>query len=108
MIEKYIEAMQNGDYQALAACFAPKCRYFDYCPIGASRANYHVYGRPAIEMFFRNKFTFRILSISDPVIEDERSANFLVNYGGTYLYARATVELADESGLIQELTVRPA
>ena len=44
MIEKYIEAMQKGDYKALAACFAPKCRYFDYCPIGANHDNYHVYG----------------------------------------------------------------
>ena len=108
MIEKYIEAMQNGDYKALAACFAPKCRYFDYCPIGANRDNYHVYGRSAIEMFFHNKFTFGILSISDPVIESPTCANFLVAYGGTYLHARATIELATEDGLIQELTVRPA
>ena len=50
MIKKYIEAMQKGDYKALAACFAPKCRYFDYCPIGANHDNYHVYGREAIEM----------------------------------------------------------
>ena len=55
MIEKYIEAMQKGDYKALAACFAPKCRYFDYCPIGANHDNYHVYGREAIEMFFHHR-----------------------------------------------------
>ncbi len=108
MIEKYIEAMQNGDYMALAACFAPKCRYFDYCPIGTNRDNYHVYGRAAIEMFFHNKFTFRILSITDPVIESPTSANFLVAYGGTYLYARASIESYTEDGLIQEMTVRPA
>lgn len=108
MIEKYIEAMLNGDYKALAACFAPHCRYFDYCPIGTNRDNYHVYGREAIEMFFHHKFTFRILSITDPVIESETSANFLVAYGGTYLSARATIEMATEDGLIQELTVRPA
>ena len=70
MIKKYIEAMQKGDYKALAACFAPKCRYFDYCPIGANHDNYHVYGREAIEMFFHHKFTFRILSITDPVIRE--------------------------------------
>ena len=108
MIEKYIEAMMNRDYKALAACFAPKCRYFDYCPIGTNRDNYHVYGRVAIEMFFHHKFTFGILAISDPVIESETSANFLVSYGGTYLYARASIELIDEDGLIHELTVRPA
>lgn len=108
MIEKYIEAMMARDYQALAACFAAKCRYFDYCPIGVNRDNYHVYGRTAIEMFFHNKFTFGILSISDPVIESPTCANFLVAYGGTYLHARATIELYTEDGLIQELTVRPA
>lgn len=108
MIEKYIAAMQAQDYKALAECFAPKCRYFDYCPIGVNRDNYHVYGKTAIEMFFHNKFTFRIISISDPVIENDTTANFLVAYGGTYLHARATIELATEDGLIQELTVRPA
>lgn len=108
MIEKYVAAMQAQDYKALAACFAPKCRYFDYCPIGANRDNYHVYGKTAIEMFFHNKFTFRIISISDPVIENDTTANFLVAYGGTYLHARATIELATDDGLIQELTVRPA
>lgn len=108
MIEKYVAAMQAQDYKALAECFAPKCRYFDYCPIGANRDNYHVYGKTAIEMFFHNKFTFRIISISDPVIENDTTANFLVAYGGTYLHARATIELATEDGLIQELTVRPA
>ena len=45
---------------------------------------------------------------TDPVIESETSANFLVCYSGTYLYARATIECATEDGLIQELTVRPA
>lgn len=108
MIRKYVNAMTRGDYKALAECFDPKCRYFDYCPIGVNRDNYHVYGRTAVEMFFHNKFTFRILSVSDPVIENENSANFLVAYGGTYLYARATIERYSESGLIQELTVRPA
>lgn len=108
MIQQYIDAMMKGDYKALAECFAPKCRYFDYCPIGTNRDNYHVYGKVAVEMFFHHKFTFRILSISDPVIESDTSANFLVSYGGTYLYARASIESADENGLIQELTVRPA
>jgi hypothetical protein len=108
MIEAYVDAMLKGDCVALAACFAPKCRYFDYCPQSAGRDNYHVFGREAIEMFFRNKFTFRVLSISDPVIESPTSANFLVAYGGSYFYARATIECHTEDGLIQELTVRPA
>ncbi len=108
MIEKYIEAIQSGDYVALSQCFSPKCKYFDYCPVSNNRTNYHVYGRTAIEMFFRNKFVFRQFSIFDVVIENESAANFLVGYGGTYLYARATIERLGEDGLIAELTVRPA
>ncbi len=107
MIEKYIEAMQSRDYMQLAACFAPKCRYFDYCPIGANKDNYHVYGRPAIEMFFHNKFMFEGLTISDPVIENDTTANFLVSYSGNYFCAQAAIESVSEDGLIQELTVRP-
>ncbi len=108
MIEKYIEAIQEGDYKALAACFSLKCRYFDYCPASNNRTNYHVYGRNAIDMFFRNKFVFRQFSISDAVIESDTSANFLVSYGGTYLHVKATIEKLSEEGLIEELTVRPA
>ena len=108
MIEKYAEAMTAGDSQALAALFSDKCRYFDYCPLGASRSNYHVYGRNGVEMFFHNKFTFRTLVVTDPVIENDHTANFLVAYSGQYLYARATIELYDEEGLIRELTVTPA
>ncbi|MCD8145404.1 MAG: nuclear transport factor 2 family protein [Oscillospiraceae bacterium] len=108
MIEKYIAAMTAGDSKALAALFSDKCRYFDYCPVGVNRTNYHVYGRACIDMFFHNKFTFRTLVVTDPVIENENTANFLVAYGGTYLCARATIESYDENGLIRELTVCPA
>ncbi len=108
MIKKYVEAMEKGDYKALAECFADKCKYFDYCPGNNNRTNFHVFGKTAIDMFFHNKFVFRILSISDPVIESETTANFLICYSGTYLYAKATIERFSEDGLIQELTVRPA
>ena len=107
MIEKYAEAMTAGDYKALAALFSDKCRYFDYCPIGANRENYHVFGRAGIEMFFHNKFTFRYLKVTDPVIEDEHIANFLVCYNGQYLYARAKIVQYDEDGLIREMVVNP-
>ncbi len=107
MIKKYVDAMLSGDPVALAACFSSQCRYFDYCPITNSHTNYHVYGRRGVEMFFNNKFFFRTLSISDPVIESETAANFMVAYAGTYLCARATIEKLSEDGLIAELTVRP-
>ena len=107
MIEKYADAMTSGDYKALAALFSDECRYFDYCPIGASHANYHVYGRSGVEMFFHNKFTFRQLIVTDPVIEDENIANFLVCYNGQYLYARAKIVEYDDEGLIREMDVNP-
>ncbi len=108
MINKYIEAMSNGDFEALAALFADKCRYFDYCPLSLKKNNYHLFGRSGIEMFFRNRFTFRQLSISDPVVENETTANFFANYGGNYQFVRATIDRVDEEGLIVELTVTPA
>jgi hypothetical protein len=108
MIKPVIDAMMAGDYKAMAACFAPKCRYFDYCPHGNNMQNYHLYGRPSIEMFFRNKFVFHIIKVFDAVIEDDRTANYLVSYAGKYMHVQARIELADENGLIQEMTVRMA
>ncbi|MCC8120478.1 MAG: hypothetical protein LIO42_00445 [Oscillospiraceae bacterium] len=108
MIEKVISAMMAKDYKAMAACFAPKCRYFDYSPLSLNMQTYHVYSRPSIEMFFHNKFTFRVINVFDYVIEDERTANYLVAYAGTYMCVRARIERLDENGLIQDMTVRMA
>ena len=115
MIQKVIDAMQAGDYVALSECFAPNGRLFDYCPVskGSSVRSYHVcnffvYGRQAIEMFFHNKFYFHTISISDPVINDDLSADYFVSYGGEYVYARAQIESLSEDGLIQDLVVRLA
>lgn len=108
MIKKVIDAMMAKDYKAMAECFAPKCRYFDYCPLSLNMQTYHVYSRPSIEMFFHNKFVFRIINVFDAVIEDEYTANYLVSYAGTYMCVRARIEKLDENGLIQEMTVRMA
>ena len=108
MIEKYAEAMTAGDYKALAALFSDGCRYFDYCPIGSNKENYHVYGRAGVDMFFHNKFVFHTLVVTDPVIENDRTANFVVAYSGRYIFVRATINELDEDGLIRELTVCPA
>lgn len=108
MIEKYAEAMTAGDSKALAALFSDKCRYFDYCPKGSDHSTYHVYGRSCIEMFFHNKFFFKTLVVTDPVIEDDNTANFEMLYSGKYMYARATIYEYDEDGLIREICVTPA
>ena len=107
-IERYIDAMSEGDWVALSECFTLKCRFFDFCPIGYEMANYHLYGREAIEMFYYNKFFFKTVIISDPVIQDDYTANYLVAYAGQYLHVLAKIEKLSEDGLIAEMTVRPA
>lgn len=106
-IEKYIEALQKCDNSALAEIFAPDGTLRDYCPNSAGRQEHHVYGREAIDMFFKNKFTFRQYLISDAEIVNENQAEFVACIGGYYVMAIATVRRVDENGLITRLTVRP-
>ncbi len=106
-IEKYIEALQKCDNRALAEIFAPDGTLRDYCPNSAGRQEHHVYGREAIDMFFKNKFTFRQYLISDAEIVNENQAEFVACIGGYYVMAIATVRRVDENGLITRLTVRP-
>lgn len=108
MIEKVIQAMMARDYKGMAECFAPKCRYFDFCPHGINLQNYHLYGRPSIEMFFHNKFTFHVINVFDYYIVNENTANYMVSYGGTYMCVEARIISYDKDGLIQEMIVRMA
>ena len=55
-IEKYVEAMENKDFAGLAELFTPDGILCDYCTTSASQQEYHIYGKEAINMFFRNKF----------------------------------------------------
>ena len=52
-IEKYIDALVKCDNKALADTFAPEGTLRDYCPNSTGRQEYHVYGREAIDMFFK-------------------------------------------------------
>ena len=52
-IEKYVEAMENKDFAGLAELFAPDGILCDYCTASASQQEYHIYGKEAINMFFR-------------------------------------------------------
>lgn len=106
MIREYIDAMLAQDYRALADCFSPKCRLFDYCPIGNNMENFHVCGRTAVEMFFHNKFYFNTIHISDPNIIDDDTADYFVAYGGQYLHVQARIESYDEEK-ISVLIIRP-
>ena len=89
-IEKYVEAMENKDYAGLANLFSPNGIINDYCTNSAAQNEYHIYGREAISMFFRNT-----------------QAEFIANFGGYNIMAIATVREVTEDGLIKRLTVRP-
>lgn len=107
MIKKALMALENKDYETFAACFSEDCKYFDYCPSCNGKDNYFIYGRACIEMFFRNRFTFEHFMMSDPVVEDEKTASFFGAYDGPYVFARFSVEEYDAAGLIKKAVVHP-
>jgi hypothetical protein len=106
-IEKYVEAMENKDFAGLAELFAKDGVLCDYCTNSSTQRQYHIYGREAINMFFRNKFGFRQYSIMSPEVVNEKQAEFIANFGGYHIMAIATVRELDEEGFIKMLTVRP-
>lgn len=106
-IEKYVEAMENKDFAGLANLFTKDGILCDYCTTSSSQQEYHIYGREAINMFFRNKFGFRQYSISEAEVVNVEQAEFIANFGGYNIMAIATVREEDENGLIKRLTVRP-
>ena len=106
-IEKYVQAMENKDFAELADLFTKDGMLCDYCTTSSSQHEYHIYGREAIHMFFRNKFGFHQYSIAEAEVVNEKQAEFIANFGGYHIMAIATVREVDEDGLIQNLTVRP-
>ncbi len=107
LIEKYLEVMQNKDYEALAVLFSPDGSLTDYCPKGTSQREYHVYGQEGIHMFFRNKFTFGRFSISEAEVINDHQAKYVANYGGYLVMAIATIRRTTEDGRIERMSVRP-
>ena len=106
-IEKYVEAMENKDFAGLAELFTTDGILCDYCSNSSSQRDYHIYGKAAINMFFRNKFGFRQYSIMSPEVVNDTQAEFIANFGGYHIMAIATVREVDENGFIKRLTVRP-
>lgn len=82
-IEKYVEAMENKDFAGLAELFTPDGILCDYCTTSASQQEYHIYGKEAINMFFRNKFGFRRYSILDAEVVNDEQAEFLLTSAAT-------------------------
>lgn len=106
-IEKYVEKMENKDFTGLGELFIPDGILNDYCTANSPQAEYHLYGREAIQMFFRNKFSFRQYSISEAEVVNDTQAEFIAHFGDYHIMAIATVREADENGSIVNLTVRP-
>lgn len=106
-IEKYIEAMENKDFAGLSELFAKDGILCDYCSNSSSQREYHIYGREAINMFFRNKFGFRQYSIMTAEVVNNEQAEFIASFGDYHIMAIATVREVDGDGFIRRLTVRP-
>ena len=86
-IERYVEAMENKDFTALGALFTKNGHLCDYCPNGTAQHEYHLYGKEAIAMFFRNKFSFRQYSILEAAIANDTQAEFIASFGGFHVMA---------------------
>lgn len=76
-IEKYIDAIENKDYEGLGNLFTRDGHYCDYCANGTPQHDYHLYGKEAISMFFRNKFLCRQYSILEPTVLSPSQAEFI-------------------------------
>ena len=109
ILSDFKKAITEKDYKKMSECFSEHCRLFDYCPGEVGLASSYVYGRKAVDMFYHNKFVLGGLSFMDPQIVNERVVDFYANYGGTVIHAVAAIESYDpESGLINEMVIRPA
>lgn len=107
IIEQYIDALENRDFEALGRLFTENGHYSDYCGVGAAQSDFHLYGREAISMFFRNKFFFSQYSISEPIILNDRQAEFIASYAGYHVMALANLQQLSANNQIRRLTVRP-
>lgn len=106
-IEQYIQEMEHKNFAGLSELFSENGSIIDYCAVSTSQREYHVYGKEAINMFFRNRFTFGRCSISEAEVVNDTQAEFVANYDGYFVMAIATVRRLGEDGRIERLTVRP-
>ena len=106
IIDQYIEALENRDYVELANLFTPDGYYIDYSVSNTPQNDYHLYGREAISMFFRNRFLFRRYAITDPVVMNSRQAEFIARIDDYNIMVIANIQQETADGHIRRLTVR--
>lgn len=108
MIHRILSALESQDYLTLSQCFARDGQYIDYCPGLNGDQNYFVYGREAIEMFFRNRFVNMRFVVGSVRAESASEGTYFGSYHAPYVYARVRIEKTDDSGLVEKLVVTPA
>ena len=106
-IEKYIEALENRDFNELGELFTKDGLYIDYSASRAGEHEYYLYGKEAISMFFRNKFLFFKYSILEPAVLNSRQAEFIALFNNYSVMAIVNLQQLSEDGHIRRLTVRP-
>ena len=107
VIQKYLIALETKDFEALAELFTKDGHYCDYCANGTPLNEFHLYGKEAISMFFRNKFLFCQYSISSATVLSGSQAEFIASYGGYHVVVIASLQQLTADGHIRRLTVRP-
>lgn len=107
VIQKYLTALEHKDFEMLAALFTKDGHYCDYCANGTPQHEFHLYGKEAISMFFRNKFLFCQYSVSSSTVLSSTQAEFIASYGGYHVMAIASLQQLTADGHIRRLTVRP-
>ena len=106
-IERFIEVLENKDYIGLGNLFTKDGHYCDYCANGTAQHDYHLYGKEAISMFFRNKFLFCQYSIMEATILNDYQAEFIASFGGYNVMAIVNLQQLSSDEHIKRLTVRP-
>ena len=107
MIERIMRALEQKQFKELSECFSRDGIYVDYCPALEGGECYYVYGREAIEMFFRNRFVHEHFEAASVRIEGEKRATYFGYYDAPFVYASAEIEGVDDEGLVTRFTARP-
>ncbi len=108
MIERIMQALSEKTYKELSECFSKDAVYLDYCPALEGKECYYIYGREAIEMYFRNRFVHGHFEVASVKIESERKATYFGFYDAPFIYAAAEIDKIDENGLVVKFVARPA
>ncbi len=104
MINKFVHAMETKNYLELSQLCSDDVVFADTCPKGLKQSDYFVYGKEAVEMFYRNRFTFGRHYIKNVKILSDTKLEFISVYDGYLVAAHATLTIID--GLITMVIIQ--